>query len=227
MRRRLGRGDTARAHGSARRHRRSIAAPILAGVLSILGCGVDREPVAEPSVASAGTPPPQQALFPVTIRLPSTLGVIDTDRVDAQGRPIGVRCDTCHGQGVGGSMAARSDLPEFHRGVVLRHGDLTCATCHPVDAPSGLRLADDRRIAFTQVQELCRQCHGPQYRDYVRGSHGGMRGYWDLTRGPRERNACVMCHAAHAPAYPQVIPAPPPRDRFLGRSASSEVHPDD
>jgi hypothetical protein len=42
-----------------------------------------------------------------------------------------------------------------------------------------------------------------------------MKGYWDLQRGPRQRNGCIGCHAAHAPAYPQVLPAPPPRDRFL------------
>jgi hypothetical protein len=34
------------------------------------------------------------------------------------------------------------------------------------------------------------------------------------------RNSCVACHAAHEPAYPTVMPAPPPNDRFLPLAAS-------
>lgn len=64
--------------------------------------------------------------------------------------------------------------------------------------------------------ELCRQCHGPQARDYDHGTHGGMTGYWDTTRGPRLRNHCTDCHDAHSPAIVPVMPAAPPRDRYFG-----------
>jgi hypothetical protein len=191
------------------------------------------EPHVEPLADVASDDPARDAaavvpLHRVTIRLPSSLGVVDTGEVDASGRPIGIRCATCHGPSGGGedarSLAERSGLARMHAGVTLAHGELSCATCHPLDDRTQLRLADDTRIVFTEVQRLCRQCHGPQHRDYERGAHGGMRGYWDLGRGPRERNACVMCHAAHAPAYPLVVPAPPPRDRFLSAGQASRPH---
>jgi formate-dependent nitrite reductase cytochrome c552 subunit len=62
--------------------------------------------------------------------------------------------------------------------------------------------------------ELCAQCHGPQYRDYKAGAHGGMTGNWDLSRGPRVRNHCVDCHEAHAPRYPGTRPVLRPNDRI-------------
>jgi hypothetical protein len=70
-------------------------------------------------------------------------------------------------------------------------------------------------VEFADVMKLCAQCHGPQFRDYQHGAHGGMNGYWDLSRGGRSRNNCIDCHDPHAPAYVGAIPAPRPRDRFL------------
>ncbi len=95
------------------------------------------------------------------------------------------------------------------------HGERTCLSCHNARDYDTLRLADGSALAYRNVIKLCAQCHGPQYRDYRHGSHGGMNGYWDLSRGPRYRNNCVDCHDPHAPAYPRVRPAPPPRDRFF------------
>jgi hypothetical protein len=68
-------------------------------------------------------------------------------------------------------------------------------------------------LPFSAVTQLCGQCHGPQKRDYDHGAHGGMTGYWDRSLGPRKRNPCTACHSPHSPAYPQVWPAPGPRDR--------------
>lgn len=78
-----------------------------------------------------------------------------------------------------------------------------------------MHLADGKPLELSQSMELCAQCHGVQYRDYKKGSHGGMTGYWDLKRGPRERNHCTDCHAAHQPAYESVRPVHPPKDRYL------------
>jgi len=64
------------------------------------------------------------------------------------------------------------------------------------------------------VMTLCSQCHGPQRRDYNMGLHGGMNGYWDLTKGGRTRNTCINCHDPHAPAFPLVMPVLPPKDRI-------------
>jgi hypothetical protein len=128
-----------------------------------------------------------------------------------------------------------TQLTEFHEGLTFRHGGLTCLSCHNGSDYESLRLADGRSVPFAQSMELCRQCHGPQYRDYVKGAHGGMMGYWDLSRGPRTRNSCVHCHDPHAPAFPQVAPVFPPRDRFapagetdfkpVPRRSEKEAHP--
>jgi formate-dependent nitrite reductase cytochrome c552 subunit len=61
--------------------------------------------------------------------------------------------------------------------------------------------------------QLCAQCHGPQYRDYRHGAHGGMAGHWDLAKGGRVRNNCIDCHDPHSPKYPTVRPAGGPLDR--------------
>jgi hypothetical protein len=133
-----------------------------------------------------------------------------------------VNCDTCHSLRSASSLPkSMQELDEFHQGLVLQHGDLSCASCHALGPSPKLHLADARVLERPDALELCRQCHGPQYRDYEHGAHGGMAGYWDLRRGPRTRNHCVDCHDPHWPAIRQVIPAPPPRDRFIGDPAHS------
>ncbi len=106
-----------------------------------------------------------------------------------------------------------------HAGLEVKHGDLACASCHAPTSRSHLRLADGREIPLRDAMALCAQCHGTQKRDYDHGAHGGMRGYWDLTRGPRERNHCVSCHDPHAPKFGTFMPVHPPKDRFLQRGS--------
>lgn len=151
---------------------------------------------------------------PVEIHRPSSQGVLDTSLRDHGGRPIGVSCKTCHGSQAQGVLLGEDRPKDFHRGLQVTHGNLTCTACHDQDH-SRLHLADGTKLEFDQTAKLCAQCHGVQYRDYSRGSHGGMTGYWDLQRGPRERNTCTDCHAAHSPAYEKVWPVHPPKDRFL------------
>jgi hypothetical protein len=134
-----------------------------------------------------------------------------------QGDRVLVRCATCHEM-----LDPAPVLPEDakkvagpHAGLRFAHRNLRCAACHdPNKFYDALRLADGRSVPLADAVAVCFQCHGPQARDYAHGAHGGMRGYWDLQRGPRERNTCVSCHDPHAPAYPHYQPAPPPRDRF-------------
>ncbi len=167
-----------------------------------------------PAVAAGSADEPE--LHPVVVRHPETLGVLDTELRDVRGAPVGMACATCHAAGARPPIAGRAGAPEdFHAGVRLAHGTLTCNSCHDPADRTRLRLADGTSLALAEVMQLCGQCHGPQVRDYERGSHGGMTGYWDLSRGPRVRNSCVACHGAHEPSYPKVVPAAPPRDRFL------------
>ncbi len=138
--------------------------------------------------------------------------MVDTERVDIHGTAIGVACATCHGPTPETSWAGREG-EKFHTGLEVVHGDLSCESCHDAVDKTRLHLSDNTPVDLLDAMTLCAQCHGPQFRDYSRGSHGGMSGYWDTTQGPRERNHCVECHAPHAPAVPRVSPAPPPIDR--------------
>jgi predicted CXXCH cytochrome family protein len=83
-------------------------------------------------------------------------------------------------------------------------------------------LADGSRVPVAESMRLCSQCHGPQARDYAAGAHVGMTGSWDLSRGPRQRHACTVCHDPHAPRYPALLPAPGPQDRFRVSHAHEE-----
>lgn len=135
----------------------------------------------------------------------------------------GVQCSTCHSLPSQEPPASRPEgLDEFHTAMEFGHGELTCNSCHSPEDRDKLRLADGRNIAFEETMDLCGQCHGPQKRDYDMGSHGGMKGYWDLSQGGRERNNCVNCHDPHDPAFPSMHPAPPPRDRFLDSPHADE-----
>jgi hypothetical protein len=156
------------------------------------------------------------SLHPVEVRNPPSLGPIDTGLRDASGESVGVACETCHDPRHPDALALAGDVPEdFHGGISLEHGALRCESCHAPQDRTRLRLADGETLPLRDALRLCGQCHGPKLRDFRKGSHGGGRGYWDRASGPWIRNNCVSCHQAHAPAYPLVMPAPPPNDRFL------------
>lgn len=162
-----------------------------------------------------GEPVTGQVTGRVEIHRPPTMGVLDTPLQDVHGAPIGVACDTCHGPDADGEVLAQAqDNPEgMHQALEHRHGALACDACHDPDDRRFLHLADGTLLEMPRAMELCAQCHGPQHRDYQRGSHGGMTGSWDLRRGDRVRNHCLDCHDAHAPAWSQLDPVFPPMDR--------------
>lgn len=159
---------------------------------------------------------PQQK-YPTRINTPHSLRGLLTGETNAMGEPVVVPCASCHA-GRSTDAGFPSDIAAMrgpHAGLVFAHGDSPCAACHDPEQRDKLRLADGTSIELVEAIRLCSQCHGTQRRDYDHGAHGGMRGYWDLTRGPRERNHCVSCHDPHRPKYPKLIPAPPPRDRGM------------
>ena len=162
------------------------------------------------------SPPPRSAqeTGATEIHLPLKLTSVPSGDVDALGQEIRVSCESCHSQLPEARIiaTAMTDLKEFHRGLEFNHGKLECAACHAPTAERRLRLATGKTIPMTEAMQLCGQCHGPQQRDYDAGAHGGMNGSWDLSRGSRVRNHCVDCHDPHRPAYPKVMPAPPPSD---------------
>lgn len=161
---------------------------------------------------SASAPRPER----VTIEVPPVLRGLPIGPPDLHGDPTVTPCTTCHDGDAGRPLPADAGgLAGPHVGLRLVHGTLTCGACHHPTQRESLRLADGRELALSDARTLCSQCHGPQARDYAHGAHGGMRGYWDLERGPRVRNHCVSCHDPHAPAFGSFQPAPGPRDRFL------------
>lgn len=135
--------------------------------------------------------------------------------INHAGRPATIACGTCHAvRQPDPKNRTSADLDQFHQGLQIAHGTNTCLSCHDAGNYDSLKLADGRKVAFEDSIELCSQCHGPQRRDYDRGAHGGMNGYWDLTRGGRVRNTCIDCHDAHVPKYQSAHPAPHAHDRF-------------
>lgn len=152
-----------------------------------------------------------------SIHQPDKLWSIETDKVDALGKPIRVACVTCHTLRKPAKLPEKpTDLKDFHQGLQFKHGENTCASCHVVGAQDSLRLADGRTIPMREAMTLCGQCHGPQLRDYKMGAHGGMSGHWDLSSGGRLRNNCVDCHDPHTPKFVPSMPVLPPRDLKLG-----------
>ncbi len=196
---------------------------IIVSVVVILRASTTlQQPAPTPSADS-----PHVARHPVIIRQPDGPPTIDTGRRDAEGKPITANCSTCHATRPANPLLHDgAQLTEFHQGLTTRHGELSCLSCHNRDDYQQLRLADGRPLAFADSMRLCAQCHGPQFRDYQNGTHGGMVGYWDLTRGGRYRNHCVDCHDAHAPQFPQVMPVLRPNDRFL-RDDVHDTHTDE
>ncbi len=154
--------------------------------------------------------------FTVSIRRPSGPPRVATGLTDLQGNAVTAACSTCHTTRPPDHENRRAtDLDDFHSGMSFSHGTVSCLACHDERNYDALKLADGRRLAFTDVMTLCGQCHGPQMNAYNHGAHGGMTGYWDLSRGPRVKNNCIDCHDPHAPQFPKMQPTFKPRDRFL------------
>lgn len=159
------------------------------------------------------------ASYRVTIRTPTGPPRIETGVTDAHGNSVTVACSTCHATRQPNIHSRQaSDMDEFHGELKFSHGTISCLSCHNQNDYDTLQLADGSPVAYSQVMTLCSQCHGPQKVAYDHGAHGGMTGYWDLTRGERMRNNCVDCHHPHAPQFPKMQPTFKPQDRFLETS---------
>jgi hypothetical protein len=128
--------------------------------------------------------------------------------VDGKGDTVQVSCITCHSLAPLDTLRAQN--LSVHGKRTLSHGSLGCQSCHDKDHNDKLVLAGGDTINMTEALTLCAQCHGPQFRDYKRGSHGGMKGYWDRSVGTRERKHCVECHEPHSPAFRPMMPVLPP-----------------
>lgn len=171
--------------------------------------------------AVPGDPPK----FAVKIRRPSGPPVIELKPTDPLVKSGRATCSTCHRlREPNPQNRTPGDLRDFHQNMSLAHGNLTCYMCHNPDDTDTLRLADGQPVQYQNVMTLCAQCHGVVAKDYARVAHGGMSGYWDLTRGERIRNNCIDCHDPHVPQFPKMQPTFKPRDRFLTPSGHDVHH---
>lgn len=178
---------------------------------------------------------PREELAPVAVDAPQagrivirsgpTTPRVLTEATHFDGTPVTVACSTCHSVREPNLKNGEHHLPAtFHPGLKVAHGSLSCLSCHNATDYDTLRKADGTPVAFEATRDLCAQCHGPQTRDYLHGSHGGMQGHWDLSRGDRLRNTCTDCHDPHAPKYPAVRPVFAPIDRGAREQAARETH---
>lgn len=173
-----------------------------------LGCASDV--TGQPEQARSA---PRSVQYDTTIVPPAVLSGLSVPMPDGGAQVV--PCTTCHEPRSARPLpASASNLGGPHAGLTVQHGDLRCASCHDATQRDRLHLADGRSPPLRDAMLLCAQCHGPQKRDYDHGAHGGMRGHWDLSRGPRERNHCVACHDPHAPRFGKFVPVSGPRDRF-------------
>lgn len=157
--------------------------------------------------------------FATEVELPQRDLGFRTGKFDRDGHPVIVGCVTCHRLiGANKDNTLAEQLSRFHVGAKVTHGNLTCRSCHNPPRYDEFKLVTGRTVPYAEVMELCGQCHSRQRADYEHGAHGGMAGYWDLTRGPRQRNHCIHCHRPHDPRFRQVRPAPRPRYRGLEES---------
>jgi hypothetical protein len=194
----------------------------LLALICTLGLTACSEQPSSPALETWTPPAADAELHPVSLVRPTSTGGMATMTAEITGTPAAIGCATCHSEGSGPALATRPGVEKgFHKPIQVNHGGLICLSCHVPDDPGLLHLVDGKQVTLLQSIQLCSQCHGPQRRNFDHGAHGGMRGYWDLQRGPRYRNDCVTCHSPHAPTYPTVTPMPGPRDRF----AHPRTHP--
>jgi len=105
-------------------------------------------------------------------------------------------------------------LPPEHNDLKMQHGrnnrNDNCFNCHDSENLDHLKTKDGHSLAFSEASKLCGSCHGPTYRDWEIGIHGRVSGYWNRKLGAPIKQDCTSCHNPHAPAFPQIQPAPRP-----------------
>jgi len=162
------------------------------------------------------TKEPSGQRFPVVINKPPPAPRVRVATDPETGKGIFVRCQTCHATKKPSPQTDGAHLPAlFHQALKFQHGGLACLACHDRHDYDRLHLADGKPVAYADVMTLCAQCHSKRHTDYQHGAHGGMNGYWDLSRGGRTRKHCVDCHNPHWPQFPRMRPTFKPIDRFL------------
>ncbi len=207
----MGNTDPSKVEFAAADRRRWVIAGVLLGaaVLALVGPWSFTSPV---PVAMAV---PAWAIDPTPVRHPKLRPEIDL-------AGFTYRCSDCHKLFKSPPETTRS-LTQ-HTQIVLKHGiNDRCFNCHHLTNRDAYVDDYGKEIPADQPQLLCAKCHGPVYRDWLNGAHGRSNGYWDESRGPRERRKCIECHDPHAPPFAPMQPAPGPNTLRMG---DQDLHAD-
>ncbi len=125
------------------------------------------------------------------------------------------RCSECH-RHIETDLNQRKMVGE-HENLKMNHSDLWCLSCHDAKDRSQLRLISGKTVGFSNMVELCAQCHGMVVRDWKAGVHGKRIGFWN---GEKKVLSCNECHDSHDPKFKAIKPWAPPRNRFSSKSDS-------
>lgn len=182
--------------GSIDARRRSPGGWPVAIALLLAACSGRRH---DEHAAEDPTPPPKAAAVVLAPAPAMTVGTFP--------------CSDCHEAGLPWNNDRRA-LQTAHTEIALVHGGerMWCWDCHDGAARDKLRTAGGVLIDIADAQELCGQCHSPQYRDWKSGVHGKRTGNF-LAPGETTQMRCAACHPAHAPKpkprQPKPGPVPP------------------
>ncbi len=105
-----------------------------------------------------------------------------------------------------------------HPEVKLDHGSNDkCFNCHSFidrNMYAGTTVYD--MIPVFEVEKLCGKCHGIIYKNWLNGTHGATRGYWNKNDRFEEKVKCTECHDPHSPKYKfsHFAPAPVWNDKY-------------
>ena len=163
-------------------------------------------------------PAPPNAATPPEFTNTATVRVSAAELFRTEADTSGFACYSCHVAEKPPTVHMDAEgvikLPEAHQDIVIAHGKKGrndhCFNCHDPKNLEQLRVRDSEPIPFTESSKLCGSCHGPTLRDWEKGAHGRLNGFWDTTRGKATRTDCTSCHDPHSPAFPLIKPGPRP-----------------
>jgi len=110
--------------------------------------------------------------------------------------------------------------PQFtHKSIELAHGkNKRCYNCHLIRDRNLFTPDYGPGIVHRQVENLCARCHGIIYNDWVNGTHGSKRGYWQNSNVFNTKTfVCTQCHDPHSPQFKfkEYAPSPVWPEKFI------------